>query len=106
LRRNEQIQDDDFARRPIACEGRGCGRRWADGTTHLVFEPTEFLSPLAVLVPRPRINLLLYYGGLGARAAWRRDSVPPRREAEEAFARAEAVSEAESAMDSAVVVLF
>jgi hypothetical protein len=26
---------------------------------------------LAVLVPRPRINLLLYYGVLGPRAAWR-----------------------------------
>ena len=31
--------------------------RWADGTTHLVFDPVEFLGRLAVLVPRPRINL-------------------------------------------------
>ena len=45
--------------------------RWADGTTHLVFDPVEFLGRLAVLVPRPRINLLLYYGVLGPRAAWR-----------------------------------
>ena len=49
---------------------------WADGTTHLVFDPVEFLGRLAVLVPRPRINLLSYYGVLGARAAWRRQVVP------------------------------
>ena len=46
--------------------------RWADGTTHLVFDPVEFLGRLAVLVPRPRINLILYHGVLGPRAAWRR----------------------------------
>jgi hypothetical protein len=44
---------------------------WADGTTHLVFEPLELLERLAALTPRPRINLLLYYGVLGARSAWR-----------------------------------
>ena len=52
--------------------------RWADGTTHLVFDPVEFLGRLAVLVPRPRINLVLYHGVLGPRAAWRADIV--RRE--------------------------
>jgi hypothetical protein len=45
--------------------------RWADGTTYLVFEPLELLERLAALTPRPRINLLLYYGVLGARSAWR-----------------------------------
>ena len=55
---------------------------WADGTTHLVFDPIEFLGRLAVLVPRPRINLLLYHGVLGPRAAWRaavvpREAMPP-----------------------------
>jgi hypothetical protein len=45
--------------------------RWADGTTHLVFEPLELLERLAALTPRPRINLVLYYGVLGARSAWR-----------------------------------
>ncbi len=45
--------------------------RWADGTTHLVCDPVEFLGRLAVLVPRPRINLILYHGVLGPRAAWR-----------------------------------
>ena len=49
---------------------------WADGTTHLRFEPTAFLERLAVLVPRPRVNLLLYYGVLAPHAAWRAEVVP------------------------------
>ena len=44
---------------------------WADGTTQLLFEPVELLGRLAALTPRPRINLLLDYGVLGARSAWR-----------------------------------
>jgi hypothetical protein len=46
-----------------------------DGTTDVVFDPVEFLGRLAVLVPRPRINLILYHGVLGRRAAWRSDVV-------------------------------
>jgi hypothetical protein len=42
-----------------------------DGTTHVAFEPTALLERLAVLVPRPRINLLLYHGVLAAHASWR-----------------------------------
>ena len=45
--------------------------RWADGTTHLRFDALEFLERLAVLTPRPRVNLILYYGVLAPRAAWR-----------------------------------
>lgn len=47
-----------------------------DGTTALVFDPVEFLERLAVLVPRPRTNLVLYCGVLGARLAWRAEVVP------------------------------
>jgi hypothetical protein len=54
-------------------------RRWSDGTTHLVFEPIEFLARLAALTPRPRINLILYLGVLAPRAAWRRLVVPGRK---------------------------
>jgi hypothetical protein len=50
--------------------------RWADGTTHLRFDPLELLERLAVLTPRPRVNLILYYGVLAARAAWRSALVP------------------------------
>ena len=51
-------------------------RRWSDGTTHLVFDPLELLERLAAITPRPRINLVLYYGVLGARSAWRAKIVP------------------------------
>jgi hypothetical protein len=37
-----------------------------------------------VLVPRPRVNLLLYYGVLAPHAAWRAEVVPPTRAAVEA----------------------
>ncbi|MGH7391260.1 MAG: transposase [Candidatus Rokuibacteriota bacterium] len=33
---------------------------WVDGTRQLMFEPLELLEKLAALVPRPRINLVLY----------------------------------------------
>ena len=46
-------------------------RLWSDGTTHLLFDPVELLERLAALVPRPRINLILYHGVLAPRAAWR-----------------------------------
>jgi hypothetical protein len=45
--------------------------RWADGTTHLRFDAVDVLGRLAVLTPRPRINLLLYYGVLAPRATGR-----------------------------------
>lgn len=34
-------------------------RLWADGPSHLLFAPLEFLEKLAALTPRPRINLIL-----------------------------------------------
>ena len=49
---------------------------WADGTTHVAFTPTAFLERLAVLVPRPHANLVLYQGLLAPRAAWRAEVVP------------------------------
>ena len=41
-----------------------------------MFDPVEFLGRLAVLIPRPRINLILYHGVLAPRAAWRSAIVP------------------------------
>ncbi|HLK09794.1 MAG TPA: transposase [Candidatus Binatia bacterium] len=41
---------------------------WADGTTHLLFEPVEFLERLAALTPRPRINRVVYHGILAPHA--------------------------------------
>ena len=38
--------------------------RWRDGTTHLVMSPLEFIQQLAALVPRPRLHLIRFHGGL------------------------------------------
>jgi hypothetical protein len=48
---------------------------WSDGTTHFLFEPVELLERLAVLTPRPRINLLVYHGVFAPHAAWRAQAV-------------------------------
>ncbi len=42
-------------------------RPWRDGTRAIRFEPSEFLENLAVIIPRPRINLLLYHGAFAPR---------------------------------------
>jgi hypothetical protein len=65
--------------------------RWADGTTHLRFDPLELLERLAVLTPRPRVNLVLYYGVLAPRALWRGAIVP--RTADAVDVREEAAPE-------------
>jgi hypothetical protein len=49
------------------------------GTTHLLFEPLEFLEKLAALTPRAEINLVLYHGVLAPQARWRADVVAYRR---------------------------
>jgi hydrogenase-4 component B len=41
-------------------------RAWSDGTTHLVFEPMEFLERLCALVPPARAHLVLYHGRAAA----------------------------------------
>ena len=35
---------------------------YRDGTTHVLFEPLEFIARLAALVPKPRVNLTRYNG--------------------------------------------
>ena len=32
-----------------------------DGTTHVIFEPLDFIARLVALVPRPRVNLTRYH---------------------------------------------
>ena len=35
---------------------------YRDGTTHVIFEPLDFIARLAALVPPPRVNLTRYHG--------------------------------------------
>jgi len=39
---------------------------YRDGTTHVIFEPLDFLARLAALVPSPGVNLTRYHGVFGA----------------------------------------
>lgn len=49
---------------------------FADGTTHVVFSPLDFLSKLAALIPRPRHHLVRYHGVLAPNARMRKHVVP------------------------------
>jgi hypothetical protein len=35
---------------------------YRDGTTHVIFEPLDFIAKLASLVPKPRVNLTRFHG--------------------------------------------
>jgi hypothetical protein len=69
------LAQDRLRLRTDGCLAIKLKRGWRDGTTHLVFEPLEFLAKLAALTPRPEINLLLYQGVLAPNARWRRQVV-------------------------------
>jgi hypothetical protein len=76
----------DLLRPPVASERLawteagelrlGLRQPWRDGTTAILLIPM-----VAVLVPRPRVNLILYFGVLGARSAWRGRVAPAGIEA-------------------------
>ena len=51
-------------------------RRHRDGTTHMVYEPLEFLGRLAALIPPPRAHQLRYHGCLAPAAGLRARIVP------------------------------
>ncbi len=54
--------------------------QWSDGTTHLLFEPIEFLEKLSAIIPRPHINLIIYSGVLAPNAKRRKQVVNWGRE--------------------------
>lgn len=54
-------------------------RTWNDGTRAVLFEPYELIEKLAALVPKPRLNLLLYHGVLGPSARVRSEAVGAAR---------------------------
>jgi hypothetical protein len=55
---------------------------WRNGTTHVIFEPLEFMARLAALIPVPRANLIHYYGVLAPASKWRSSIVPCSSEIE------------------------
>ena len=47
--------------------------------TQVAFEPVDFMARLAVLVPKPRVNLTRYHGVLAPNHRWRGVVTPARR---------------------------
>ena len=56
---------------------------WSDGTSAVVFSPTELLSKLSAIIPPPRGHLTRYFGVLGPNSKYRSMVVPKKKEAEQ-----------------------
>ena len=52
---------------------------YRDGTTHVVFEPLDFIARLAALVPKPRVNLTRFHGVFAPNSQHRARITPARR---------------------------
>ena len=52
---------------------------YRDGTTHVIFEPLDFMAKLAALVPKPRANLIRYHGVLAPNSQYRAMVTPAKR---------------------------
>jgi hypothetical protein len=52
---------------------------YANGTTHILFEPLDFIAKLVALVPRPRVNLTRYHGVFAPRSKSRARVTPAKR---------------------------
>ena len=52
---------------------------YRDGTTHVVFEPLDFIARLAALVPKPRVNLTRFHGVFAPNSTHRSQVTPSRR---------------------------
>lgn len=52
---------------------------YRDGTTHVIFEPLDFMARLAALVPKPRVNLTRYHGVFAPNSAYRAQVTPAGR---------------------------
>ena len=52
---------------------------YRDGTTHVIFEPLDFIARLAALVPKPRVNLTRFHGVFAPNSKYRARVTPARR---------------------------
>ena len=50
-----------------------------DGTTHVLFEPLDFISRLVALVPKPRVHLTRYHGVFAPHSKYRARVTPAKR---------------------------
>jgi hypothetical protein len=49
------------------------------GTTHVIFEPLDFIARLAALVPKPRVNLTRFHGVFAPNSKYRTLVTPAKR---------------------------
>ncbi len=52
---------------------------YRDGTTHVIFEPLDFIARLAALIPRPRANLTRFHGVFAPNSKHRALITPAKR---------------------------
>lgn len=52
---------------------------YRDGTTHVIFEPLDFIARLAALVPQPRVNLTRFHGVFAPNSKHRALVTPAKR---------------------------
>ena len=52
---------------------------YRDGTTHIFFEPLDFMARIAALVPRPRVNLTRFHGVFAPNNKLRAQVTPAKR---------------------------
>ncbi len=52
---------------------------YRDGTTHVIFEPVDFIAKLAALVPKPRVNLTRFLGVFAPNSKHRALVTPAKR---------------------------
>ena len=52
---------------------------YRDGTTHVIFEPLDFIARLAALVPKPRVNLTRFHGVFAPNSKYRALVTPAKR---------------------------
>ncbi len=52
---------------------------WRNGTTHVIFEPLDFISRLVALIPKPRVNLTRVHGVFAPNSHYRAMVTPAKR---------------------------
>ena len=52
---------------------------YRNGTTHVIFEPLDFIAKLAALVPKPRVNLTRFHGVFAPNSKLRVQVTPAKR---------------------------
>ena len=52
---------------------------YRDGTTHVIFQPLDFIARLASLVPKPRVNLTRFHGVFAPNSQHRATVTPAKR---------------------------